>query len=132
MGWPRRQIVDIINRVLPARAMASAPNRTPKAGGKHISRQDWPHISRQDVYNIEMALLRNHGYGARRVDVGRNRDPMIQVVDDTDRIVMTVKVSTDGLNWVIGGDRDVPVVMPLATECADLADTIVAELRKPH
>jgi hypothetical protein len=27
------------------------------------------HITREDVYNIQMALLRNHGYFVREVDV---------------------------------------------------------------
>ena len=79
-----------------------------------------------------MALLRNHGYGARRVDVGPDKDPMIQVTAGTDRVVMTIKVSSDGLNWVIGGHGQKSFVMPPSTGCADLAERIVAEIRKPH
>jgi hypothetical protein len=61
------------------------------------------HITREDVYNIQMALLRNHGYFAREVDVGCNEDPVIQVINDTDRAVITIKASTDGLNWGSAG-----------------------------
>lgn len=40
---------------------------------------------------------------------------MIQVINDTDRAVITIKVSTDGLNWVISGHRKEHAVLPLGT-----------------
>jgi hypothetical protein len=55
---------------------------------------------------------------------------LIQVVDRTDRVAMTIKVSDDGLNWMIGGHGEKPIFMPLGTGCADLADRVVAEIRK--
>ncbi|MGB3333984.1 MAG: hypothetical protein WBA79_14360 [Mycobacterium sp.] len=96
------------------------------------SGEQWPHITRQDVYNIQMALLRNHGYGARRVDAGPDKDPMIHVVDNADRTVLAMKVSNDGLNWVVCVNGGKPFVLPLTIGCADLADRVVAEVRKPH
>lgn len=39
------------------------------------------HITSEDVDNTQMALLRNHGSFARKVDAGRNEDPVIQVSD---------------------------------------------------
>jgi hypothetical protein len=127
MGWPRLRFVNVINRVVGGRVTGRRPGAAIATSG-----EPWPHITRQDVYNIEMALLRNHGYGARRVDVGPDKDPMIQVIDATDRAVMTIKVSSDGLNWVVGGHGEKSFVMPLSTGCADLAERIVAEIRKPH
>jgi hypothetical protein len=128
---PRRKLVNIINRALRVRVTSGEPNLAVATGDKHSACDEWPHICSQDVYDIQMALLRNHGYFARWVDVGPNKDPIIRVIDKSDRIASTIEVSADGLNWVIGADHEKPVVIPLSTRCDRVADAVVDELRKP-
>jgi len=128
---PRRKLVNIINRALRVRVPSGDPNLAVATGDKRSAGEEWPHISSEDVYNIQMALLRNHGYFARWTDVGPNQDPIIRVIDKSDRTAITVEVSADGLNWVIGPDHEKPVFVPLSTRCDRVADAVVDELRKP-
>ncbi|HET6735544.1 hypothetical protein [Mycobacterium sp.] len=79
-----------------------------------------------------MALLRNYGYVARRVDVSDKGGAVIEVIDDADHAVVTITVSTDGLDWVITGRRNERVLRPLSTPLSELAETIVGELDRPN
>lgn len=114
------------------RTTRRAPQATVGVAAPHAKRKDWPRISRHDVYNIQMALIRNHGYFARWVDVGPNKDPVIEVSDGIDDAAITIEVSPDGLSWLIRGHHKEPVSLPLSTRCDLIADAVVAKLRTPR
>jgi hypothetical protein len=107
----------------------ATPGRS--AGTSANSGTQWPHVTSQDLYNIQMAFVRNHGFGAQRIELGPQIDPMMRVTDPRTHAVMTMKVSCDGLNWEVTGSGDVSLVEPLDTNCADLADRIVDAIRNP-
>lgn len=77
-----------------------------------------------------MAFVRNHGFGAARIE-RPGADPMIRITDPVTRAATTMNVSDDGLNWEVTGSDGVRLVEPLVTGCADLADRVVEEMRRP-
>ncbi|OBH85036.1 hypothetical protein [Mycobacterium sp. E2989] len=81
----------------------------------------------EQVYDIEMALLRNYGYVARKVD-NPDDDPLLHVLDKAGGVGMTVTVSSDGFHWVAMSSRHKPIVLPIQTPGSRIADAIVPAL----
>lgn len=89
-------------------------------------------ISRDEAYNIHMALMHNYGYWTRRADAGGDEDPVIQVYDDSGGVLATVTLSAGGRDWVINAHRHDPVVLPIQTPLTELTDAIVREVERPN
>lgn len=81
----------------------------------------------EQLYDIQMALVRNYGYSAQKVD-NRDDDPMLHVRDDADRVLMIITVSSDEQYWVVIARGHRPVVLPIDTTGSQIADAIVPVL----
>jgi hypothetical protein len=80
-------------------------------------------------YNIQMALMHNYNYWARRADTGGEEDPVIEVYDDSG-VLAAVTLSADGRDWAITAAGRDPAVLPRQTPPAALADAIVREVER--
>ncbi|MEZ0355873.1 hypothetical protein [Mycobacterium sp. SA01] len=87
-------------------------------------------IGNEDYYNIQMALIRNYGYTARKVATADDGALALEVIDNGDRVLMTITPSLDGGEWVIKVPRGEPFGIPVETPLDDLIDKIVAELER--
>ncbi|WP_431239944.1 hypothetical protein ACQ86B_10495 [Mycolicibacterium aichiense] len=87
-------------------------------------------IGNEDYYNIQMALIRNYGYTARKAANADNGALALEVIDNDDRALMTITPSVDGGEWVIQVPRGEPFEIPVETPLDELIDKIVAELER--
>ncbi|WP_142391383.1 hypothetical protein [Mycobacterium sp. ENV421] len=87
-------------------------------------------IGNEDYYNIQMALIRNYGYTARKVANADDGALALEVIDSGDRVLMTITPSLDGGKWVIKVPRGEPFEIPVETPLDELIDKIVAELER--
>lgn len=88
------------------------------------------HIGNEDYYNIQMALIRNYGYTARKVTHADDGALALEVIDNSDRTLMTIAPSPDGGTWVIKVPGGEPSDIPAETPLDELIDKIVAELER--
>jgi hypothetical protein len=75
-------------------------------------------ISRNEAYNIHMALMHDYGYWTRRADVSGDEDQVIEVYDGSGGVLATVALSAGGRDRVINARRHEAVHLPTQTPLA--------------